>query len=97
MFCPFCQQWNPRGDQRCTFCDNRLDDDQDTTVDGRPSYERHAGVTLPEAGPDRYAPPELPVDLTALLDRLPVKVTLQQLRVVGVALALLVFFAWIKC
>ena len=35
MICPFCSQWNPADTLRCSFCQNRLDAEEDRTVQGR--------------------------------------------------------------
>ena len=52
MVCRFCAQWNPEGELRCCFCNNRLDSGDDRTASGVPDYLRNTaggagGVSLP--------------------------------------------------
>ena len=46
--CPFCAQWNPAGNPRCSFCGNPLDAADDVTVAGRPAYEQKLSGPLPD-------------------------------------------------
>jgi len=47
LICRFCTQWNPDGELRCCFCSNKLADEVDATLDGRPEYSRNVRVTAP--------------------------------------------------
>lgn len=60
MICRHCSQWNADGEQRCCFCGNRLDAEEDTTRSGTPGYLRPPTGTLDVVKP-----------LPGLLDDLP--------------------------
>ncbi len=47
MDCPFCSQWNPPGQRRCSFCNNALDAQEDRTVAGTPAYANKPSSSLP--------------------------------------------------
>ncbi len=47
MICRFCSQWNADDERRCCFCNNKLADEVDATLDGRPEYSKNVRVTAP--------------------------------------------------
>jgi hypothetical protein len=53
LICRFCSQWNPEGELRCCFCNNRLDGTEDATLAGAPAYTQR--IQVPLASPDRSA------------------------------------------
>lgn len=45
MICRHCSQWNPDGQERCCFCDNRVDGGEDRTASGQPAYLKNVQTT----------------------------------------------------
>lgn len=101
MRCPFCQQWNDEGEARCCFCQNRLDGDEDLTVEGRPRYEQRPSARLVAVQDDgaRRLHAGQGRSRTLRLGSLELKVQLsqEQLIAVGVGLLLLLAFLFGRC
>ena len=83
MICPFCSQWNPEGDRRCSFCNNEVEGGEDATVAARPKYAARA-LEITRALPSSYDLPR------ATRPRPHFKLTLTPDQAIGAAVALLV-------
>jgi hypothetical protein len=56
LICRFCAQWNPGGELRCCFCNNRLDGTEDATLAGAPAYTQKIQMPLARPGGSASGP-----------------------------------------